>query len=336
MKFLRRACAVMVGFVLYVAGLLKLMDPVGSSLVVGEYLKFFHLGFLGFGAKVAGVAMALVETGLGAALLTGVYRKITAAATGIMMAFFTVITLILWIANPSMDCGCFGEALHLTHLQSLLKNLVLCILCAVAFLPPSKLGEPRKMKYAGFFLAEASTLAFCIFSLVSLPLKDYTPMACGAELGIQEEAGLEDLPTLSFFNSDGEYCDSLATDSEVMVVSLYNPASFRKWEKLDRFCDLASEAGFRTLVLACDDTPLDSYYADRRTLMTLNRSNGGVTYISDGQIVAKWPANARPDAEALSDIAASDSDSVLSDRLSGNKLRFQGYLIYVFAVMLLL
>lgn len=336
MKFLRRACAVLVGFVLYIAGLLKLMDPVGASLVVGEYLRFFHLGFLGFGAKAAGVAMALVEVSLGAALLTGVFRKLTSILTSCVMAFFTVITLILWIANPSMDCGCFGEALHLTHLQSLLKNMVLCALCAVAFLPPSKLGEPRKSKYAGFFLAEASTLAFCIFSLVSLPLKDYTPMGCGAELGTQGESGLEDLPTLSFFNSEGEYCDSLAFDSEVMVVSLYNPSSFNKWDRVSGFCDEASAAGFRTLVLASDDTPFDSYYADRRALMTLNRSNGGVTYIADGQIVAKWPAAAYPSAGDLSVIAGSDPDRILSEKLSGNKLRFQGYLIYVFAVMLLL
>lgn len=336
MKVIRRFCAVLAGFVFYISGLLKLMDPVGTSLIVGEYLRFLHIGFLGFGSKAIGIALSLVETGLGAALLTGVFRKTTALMTGIMVAFFTVITLILWIFNPTMDCGCFGEAVHLTHLQSLLKNLVLCVLCAVAFLPPSKLGEPRKPKYVGFFIAEASTIAFCIFSLVSLPLKDYTPMASGAELGIQGEYGLEDLPTLSFFNRDGEYCDSLAVDSDVMVISLYNPSSFKKWDRVSEFCKEASAQGFRPLILANDNTPLDSYFADRRSLMTLNRSNGGVTYISDGHIVAKWPASSRPGPEKLKEIADEDPDQTLADTLARNKLRFQGYLLYVFAVMLLL
>ena len=336
MKALRRFCAVLAGFVFYVSGILKLMDPVGTSLIVGEYLHFFHIAFLGFGAKAIGIVLSLVEASLGAALLTGVFRKITALVSGIMMTFFTIITLVLWIANPVMDCGCFGEALHLTHLQSLLKNLVLCVLCAVAFLPLSGLGEPRKLKYAGFFLAELSTMAFCIFSLTTLPLKDYTPMNCGTELGIEGESGLEDLPTLSFFDGNGEYCDSLAVSADVMVVSIYNPSSFRKWDKLSEFRSDAGKNGFRTLVLASDDIPADSFFADRRTLMTLNRSNGGVTYISDGQIVAKWPAGGRPDFTELQEISESDPDQVLSDKLSRNKLAFQGYLLYVFAVMLLL
>lgn len=336
MKFVRRCCAVLVGFVLYIAGLLKLMDPVGTSLIVSEYLKFLHLGFLGFGAKASGVCLALVETGLGAALMTGVYRKATALLTGIMMGGFTIVTLALWIANPPMDCGCFGEALHLTHFQSLLKNLVICALCAVAFLPPQTLGSPRKLKYAGFFIAEASTLAFCIYSLATLPLRDYTPMSCGSELERADESASGDLPTLSFFNSDGEYCDSLALSSDVMIVSLYNPSSYRKWDRISGFCSTAAEYGFRPIVLASDNAPIPHYFADRKSLMTLNRSNGGVTFISDSQIVAKWHARSLPDADELSNLADSDPDDVLSDTLAGNKLRFQGYLLYVFAVMLLL
>ena len=42
----RRICAVIVGTVLFVAGSLKLMDPVGAGLVVSEYFKFFHLYFI--------------------------------------------------------------------------------------------------------------------------------------------------------------------------------------------------------------------------------------------------------------------------------------------------
>ena len=37
---------VILGMVLLVAGLLKLMDPVGAGLVMDEYFNFFHLGFL--------------------------------------------------------------------------------------------------------------------------------------------------------------------------------------------------------------------------------------------------------------------------------------------------
>ena len=46
MRIVRRISAIIIGFVFFVAGLLKLMDPVGAGLVVEEYFKFLHLGFL--------------------------------------------------------------------------------------------------------------------------------------------------------------------------------------------------------------------------------------------------------------------------------------------------
>jgi uncharacterized membrane protein YphA (DoxX/SURF4 family) len=118
MRTIRRVSAIVIGFVFFLAGVLKLMDPVGSALVVEEYLKFLHIGFLSGLSGAIGVGMALLETLLGAALITGVWRKVTAIATGVMLGAFTILTLVLYIRNPNMDCGCFGEALHLTHLQS--------------------------------------------------------------------------------------------------------------------------------------------------------------------------------------------------------------------------
>jgi hypothetical protein len=85
-----------------------------------------------------------VEASTGAALVSGVFRKTTAIVTSALILFFTVITLILWIANPVMDCGCFGEAIHLTHGQTLLKNLVLVALALIAFIPFQNFGVPRK------------------------------------------------------------------------------------------------------------------------------------------------------------------------------------------------
>ena len=43
MKAVKRICAFLIGLVLFVAGLVKLMDPVGAGLVVEEYFKFLHL-----------------------------------------------------------------------------------------------------------------------------------------------------------------------------------------------------------------------------------------------------------------------------------------------------
>ena len=179
---LRRFCAILIGLVFLASGLLKLMDPVGTGLIVSEYFKFFHLGFLQGAAKAFGMVLSLVEAITGAALLTGVHRKITAFITSLLIIFFTIITLILWIANPEMDCGCFGEAVHLTHGQTLLKNLVLLALALIAFLPFRNFGIPRKGKYAAFLLAVPSLIFALWYSHRHLPMVDFTEFAPGCEL----------------------------------------------------------------------------------------------------------------------------------------------------------
>ena len=179
---LRRFCAILIGLVFLASGLLKLLDPVGTGLIVSEYLKFFHMGFLQGAAKGFGMVLSLLEAITGAALVSGVYRRLTAAVTSFLILFFTIITLILWIANPVMDCGCFGEAIHLTHLQTLLKNVVLLVLAVIAFIPFQNFGVPRKRKKIAFALAALSLVFALCYNARHLPMIDFTEFAPGAEL----------------------------------------------------------------------------------------------------------------------------------------------------------
>ena len=179
---IRRFCAIIIGLVFLASGLLKLLDPVGTGLIVSEYFKFFHLGFLQGTAKALGMVLSLVEATTGAALISGVFRKTTAVITSILVVFFTIVTLILWIANPEMDCGCFGEAIHLSHGQTLLKNVVLLALAAIAFIPFQNFGVPRKGKYVAFFLALPSLIFALCHNARHLPMIDFTEFAPGTEL----------------------------------------------------------------------------------------------------------------------------------------------------------
>ena len=105
MRILRRISAVILGFTFFIAGLLKLMDPVGAGLVMEEYFKFLHLDFLRPASYFAGAAMALLETVIGIALITGVWRKFFSYLTLAFMGAFTLLTVALVIFNPVMDCG---------------------------------------------------------------------------------------------------------------------------------------------------------------------------------------------------------------------------------------
>lgn len=340
MKSIRRICAVVIGFVFFLAGLLKLMDPVGAGLVAEEYYKFLHLAFLAPAAPFTGVAMALLETVLGAALLTGVWPRLTAIATGIVLGFFTLLTFVLWRVNPDMDCGCFGEAVHLTHLQSLLKNLALCVLWALAFIPLKAVAKPRKVKFVSFSVAVLSVAAFTVYSLFRIPAIDFTSLKPGVTLMQAQQTPDEDAPLLSVCcDDDGDYCDWMLAKGPVMAVSAYDAEALSAHDtgKLRAFAD-SLDGTVRTMFLLSGEQPAlpGSFSSDRRTLLTLNRSNGGATLISDGVVVAKWPLRSLPDRERVAGLLEQDPAEAMMKENTPKRLRLQGFLLYVFAVLLLL
>ncbi len=385
----RRFCGFITGFVFFISGILKLLDPVGAGLVMDEYFDFLHIGFMGFAAKPLGTAFALAETAIGTALITGVWRKATAAVSMGFQAFFTLLTLALVIFNPQMDCGCFGEAIHLTHAETLIKNLILFTLLVLAFIPFIGFGRPRPRKYISFGIVTAAVLTFTVYSWIYIPLMDFTDYRSGAVLacadsssedmyesmfiyekdGVQEKFTLENLPdttwtyissvtelkegavepvTLSFTDKEGEYRDELAAEGNVMVISVYDVKGMdKKWDAVADFDYNDSQAGFKPLILAAS-TPEELegkvpseiekhiYYSDYKTLITLNRSNGGATYFSDGTLICKWAFRALPDMEKLDEVAHTKGLEQAIDKDTKGSLGFQGFLLYVFAVMLLL
>ena len=353
MRVIRRISAVLIGFVFFLAGVLKLMDPTGARLVVEEYLKFLHLYFLMDASGVIGSGMALLETLTGAALITGVWRKVAAITTGVMLVFFSARTLALYIKNPRMDCGCFGEAIHLTHFQSLVKNLILLALWALAFLPFSKLEITRKVKYVSFPIAAVSVCMFLLYSSLNIPLVDFTPFSPGAELMLPEDIidPTDDrTPTLSISDAEGEYVDEKLIEGDLMAVSVYAPEKLKaeQWNEVRQLMQDAAAEGFTPMILAASTPEMmesfglapemvaATFYADPKKLITLNRSNGGAAFIQDGMIVTKWHSRHLPDRAKLSELAAADvTESLLSENNS-DRIKLQGFLLYVFAVMLLL
>jgi len=201
---IRRFCGWVVGLVFVFSGMLKLMDPVGAGLVMGEYFKFLHLGFLSPLSLPAGIGFAVAETVTGVALATGVWRKLTATIASLLMAFFTILTIILVIFNPTMDCGCFGEVIHLTHVQSLLKNIVIDVLLFIAFVPFRTIGTPKKLKYWTFGIVTSILMALLVYSLVYIPFKDYTDYRIGSRLISSLKDGEEVIFSASFiYEKDG-------------------------------------------------------------------------------------------------------------------------------------
>ena len=351
----RRFAALLVGIVFLVSGLLKLIDPVGTQLIVQEYAKFFRLPFLMPAAKVLGTLLGLLESLLGIALFTGVLRKHTARCTFILLSFFTLITLVLWILNPSIT-------------------------------PFHDFGKPKSNRIVAAVLATVSVLFVLGYSNTHLPIVDFTEFDWGAELmasldddlaadnhykaayvyekdgqeGVfpldslpdstwtfvkvdtvfrQTTSVTEEYPVLSFRDAEGEYRDRLAAEGRAVVLSVYDPATV-SWDAVRAQYTQVLEAGGIPLVLVSavpgdatlpKDLPL--YYADYKTLITLNRSNGGGTYFCEGELVNKWDVQHVPENLA----ADFDADPVdLSTRyIVKRRLRTQGFCVYFAAILLL-
>ena len=380
---IKRFCGYAVGFVFFISGLLKLMDPVGAGLVMKEYFTFLHMGFLSGTGIAFGVIFALAEAVTGAALITGVWKKPVALAAIGLQGFFTLLTLALVIFNPEMDCGCFGEAIHLTHSQTFIKNLILLGLLLIYYIPPKHLNKPKAKKYVSFGLVTVSTAAFALYSLLYIPMVDFTALKSGVEVnreaysadnsyeavfvyskdGQEQTFSLDEIPdstwnfvrtetvsqpevlkpatAISIYDKDGQYADSLLTAGRILVISAYDKISEKEAARLSTFAQNAVLAGFTPIMLAASEDimvpeGLTRYFCDYKTLITLNRSNGGITYIDGGLIIRKWAKRNLPDLEDLTDLSDMDATESYIERDSKTSLAFQGFLLYVFAVMLLL
>lgn len=390
----RRFCAIVIGLVFLLSGIFKLMDPVGTRLIVEGYYRFFHVAFLQPTALVFGLLLSLAEALTGAALVAGVYRKAAAWSACILLLIFTLVTFLLWITGSRMECGCFGEAIHLTPFQSLLKNGVLLLLWVGSFLPLRDLQDARRGKYVCFWAVAASLLVFSVWSLRNIPLVDFTPFTLSARLAVSEDVDpggadydeviafiyeknghqgtftLDNLPdstwtfvreellvkedniqesgypSLPISDASGASLDSLAAAPLVMVVSAYQPdrLSESDWEAASDLLRAASERGFQPLLLVASGTyqlpptrdffPI--YQSDYKTLISLNRSNGGAVYLNEGNLIQKWSRHQYPDAGDLDWIVGSDATETMITASTGGRLTFQAFLLYTFALLIIL
>ncbi len=341
----RRHAAGLLGIVFLVSGLLKVLDPVGNMLIVTEYLKFLHLGFLLPAAKGLGIALSALECAVGIGLITGVLRKVSALVAYVLLGGFTLLTLALWVFDAPMDCGCFGEAIHLTHAQSFLKNVVLLLLAVVAFSPFREFGRARKRKAVSAVLATLAIGTAIIYSNSHLPVVDFTPFDWGSRIfaSLDDEAEEEEYrraPILSFHDAEGNYLDDWAADGRVLIFSVYNPAHV-DWALLEEQYRTVSYSDALTLLLVAgqaDDVKLPEdiqpYFADYKTLITLNRSNGGGTYFYDGELMHKWSAGHFPE-NLVSDVNG-DPDAFSTRYVTRRRVTAQGFCVALAAILMLL
>ena len=141
----------------------------------------------------------------------------------------------------------------------------------------------------------------------------------------------------------------------MIVFSVYDVESVPagRWQEIADLIPAAFDAGYYPIVLVPGDREglvsaigallpessvgticQSAYYADYKTIMTLNRSNGGATYFYDGYLVRKWAFRNLPSESDLARIALDYVDEAAVEMSSAGHIGFQAFLVVAFAVIL--
>lgn len=172
---------IVVGAVLIFSGFVKCIDPWGAMYKFGEYFAVWGLDFPREIVLILASSLSIFEFSLGAMILLGCFRRVTVWLFAAFMTIMTALTVYLYVADPVSDCGCFGDALKLTNGETLLKNIVLCLLAAYLVLINHRVRGLVGTKVQWFTIT--ATVLYCAsVSFVGYhrqPLIDFRPYGTG-------------------------------------------------------------------------------------------------------------------------------------------------------------
>ena len=179
-------CRLLLAITFIFSGFVKAIDPLGSQYKIGDYLT--ALGMVGkipeWVQLILSISLSGAEFTLGILLLLAIRRRLVSKLAFVLMFGMTLITLWLTISNPIQDCGCFGDAIHLTNSQTFIKNLVLLVASIVVMRLP--LYQVRFISKTNQWIATYFTMIFIVIvsllSLYHLPLFDFRPYYIGQNI----------------------------------------------------------------------------------------------------------------------------------------------------------
>ncbi|CAN5130673.1 DoxX family protein [soil metagenome] len=185
MSILVMVCRIIVGVLFIFSGLVKANDPQGLAYKMQEFYDVWKLQpslrgmmiWLDQYALMFSVIMITLEIVVGVALLIGWKKRLVVWLLILLMIFFTFLTGYAVLSGKIRTCGCFGDCIPLTAMQSFIKDIVLCILGAVIFVGVRYIN-PALKRAANFLIIILSVTAVLFIQWYVLqhnPLVDCLP-----------------------------------------------------------------------------------------------------------------------------------------------------------------
>ena len=318
-------CRMTLSLSLIFSGAVKLIDPRGTEYKIKDYAVAFGFDSLPglYLPLLLSVALAMTEFCLGANLLFGSNRRWTSRLVLAMIAVFTPFTLYLALANPVSDCGCFGDAVVLTHWQSFGKN-VLLLVCALVVCRRHRLLTRLISEHNQWLVTQYTWLFAFLLSLYciyTLPVIDFRPYHIGADLSEKMQWHDDDdtPPPLSNLVITEPQTGEDMTDSIILgqgwkfliVIPSVEHADDGVMDRLAELTDYCREYDYTLVALTSAGDSLMEYWqditgaeypflrADEVPLKTMVRSNPGLLLLRDSRVTGKWASSQLPSADML-------------------------------------
>ena len=186
LKMIVNLCRIIVAVTFIFSGFVKAIDPIGTQYKLQDYLGAIGMaGILPNWTLLAvAVFLAAIEFCIGIFLLFAIQRRLISKLTVAFMVFMTMVTVWIVVADPVKDCGCFGDALHLTNTETLIKNIVLLVCSLVIMYRP--LAMFRFVSKSNQWIVTNYTIVFILvssgLSLYYLPIFDFRPYHIGVNI----------------------------------------------------------------------------------------------------------------------------------------------------------
>lgn len=223
-----------VGGVFLFSGFTKAVDPWGTCYKITDYFTATGLEAWTGAVLFFAISIAALEFILGMVIVVGAYRRSAPIMALVMMMLMTPLTLWLAVTNAVPDCGCFGDALHLSNWATFFKNLLLVLgIVYLIFFNKSLRGiYGPAVQWVVAALSLAFVLAVAYYGYFKQPLIDYRPYPVGTQLVAantvlsdnSEDEGEDDF--IFIYSKDGE-------EHEFTIDSL--PDEEDGWEYVTRY-----------------------------------------------------------------------------------------------------
>lgn len=189
MKSLVNISRVIVGVLFIFSGLVKANDPLGLSYKMQEFFEvwgrdsFLHSMMNGLSdyALSFSIITITLEIIVGVGILLGGWKKFFSTLLLILIIFFTFLTGYAALSGKIATCGCFGDCIPLTSMQSFIKDLVLLGLILLIFFG-TKYITPLLTSAFNFLILLVSTLLVLGFQWYVMrhnPVVDCLPFKIG-------------------------------------------------------------------------------------------------------------------------------------------------------------